>query len=67
MFDLKERMNEVEHREFLATSSKEMMQREIQQLRNQLQQANAFIHSQQQLIVIGGQNGPASKTKTPVS
>ncbi len=33
VFEFKEKINEVEHKEFLANSSKEMMQREIQQLR----------------------------------
>jgi len=30
VFELKDKVAEVEHREFLASSSKEMMQREIQ-------------------------------------
>lgn len=54
VFELKDKVAEVEHREFLASSSKEMMQREIQQLRNQLQQANQFIQSQQQVMLMGG-------------
>lgn len=29
VFELKDKMNEVEHREFLASSAKEMMQKEI--------------------------------------
>lgn len=34
VFDLKEKMNECEHREFLAQSGREMMQKEVVQLRN---------------------------------
>ena len=43
LFEMKDKMGEIEHREFLNSSNKEMTNREIQQLRMQLQQANQFI------------------------
>jgi hypothetical protein len=61
---MKDKVGDAEHKEFLANSQRDLMQKEIQQLRLQLQQANSFI--QQQSMFYNQMSTGAGMGKPPV-